>query len=185
MSTFTRLLRRCAVPGTAVALALILAGQAGATVGGRAVSGTQAAGTLSWSATLVKTNGTVLTGTTFTGSWAALDTTPVFASVHNTGGTALTQQIYQVTATGTVVAPTVKVDACVGATWNATANTCAGTVQTLAVSTGATTTATLALAVGASVSIRMVPTVNLLGGNAALTVSVARAAVRAAVTTNS
>lgn len=165
--------RFAAVPLVAAALVLLFAAQASAAGVGIAQSTTETASTVSWSATLARSDGTLLTGGTLPAGTGAT----VFGSVRNTGTIALASQTYQLSG---AVLPTAKVDACVGGTWNTTANTCGGTVQSLLAFGSSSASVSLPLAVGASVGIRIS---TLLP--ASLNVSVARSDVRAATTSNS
>lgn len=140
---------------------------------------TTGAATATWSAVLADSTGALQTGKPLGVSWGLLDSAPRYASVRNNGTVALTGETFQVTAT----LATVRLDACVGATW--TGGTCAGSVVTLTDSTSGPTAVTRALATGAQLSLRLTPS-SLLGlATASVTVSVTRAQARAATTSNS
>ncbi|MCR6484467.1 hypothetical protein M8542_16710 [Amycolatopsis sp. OK19-0408] len=155
-----------AVPATADA-----AGLATASAAARAT-------TVTWSAVLADSTGAVQTGKALTVSWGLLDTAPRYASVRNNGTVALTGETYQVSAT----LATVRLDACVGGAWSG--GTCPGSVVTLTDSTAGSAAVTRALAVGEQLSLRLTPN-GLLGlATASVSVSVSRAQIRAATTSN-
>ncbi|MGW4522952.1 hypothetical protein [Amycolatopsis sp. NPDC004378] len=156
-----------AVPATADAAGLATA------------SATARASTVTWSAVLADSAGAVQTGKPLTVSWGLLDTSPRYASVRNNGTVALTGETYQVSAS----LATVRLDACVGGTWSGGA--CSGAIVTLTDSTSGATAVTRALAAGEQLGLRLTPN-GLLGlASASLSVSVSRAQVRAATTSNS
>ncbi|HEX6346828.1 hypothetical protein [Umezawaea sp.] len=179
--------RVAAVVGTAVALVAAVPATATAGAGAASAGPPVGATSLSWSAVLVDGSGVAQTGRPLTAGWAVIgDRAPRFGSVRNTGTAALTGQTYTASVNGLLASP-VRVDACVGAAWNTTANTCAGTVTTLVTSAAGTGSPATALAVGGQLGIRISLTGALSGTtNATVGVSVANGAhVRAATTTNS
>ncbi|WP_410575487.1 hypothetical protein [Amycolatopsis sp. cmx-4-61] len=172
-------LRAAAVTATAAALAAVpvTAGAAGLATAGTAITAT----TVTWSAVLADGWGALQTGKPLSVSWGLLDATPRYASVRNTGTVALTGETYTVTESG--VATSVRLDACVGGTW--VADKCAGTVVALTDSTAGATAAARPLAVGEQLSLRLVQT-GLPGlTTATVSVSVSRAQIRTATTSNS
>lgn len=119
--------------------------------------------------------------------------TPRYLDVVNTG----TAKLVSMTLSGQnsqpsngTAPPEIGVDACVGAVWNAAANSCAGTVVRLGATSGGSfvvTTTTVPAAGGARLSIRAtaISVVNFPNPfTTALSVTTARNQVRAATTTS-
>jgi hypothetical protein len=125
-----------------------------------------------------------VTGGMLSGSWGAVDGTPRFGTVTNTGTLVLGTASYTVTATGLSVGSLVA-EACSGATWTtAGAGTCAG--STVVLDSTATAGATAAIAPAqpnAVLSVRLKPTGLSVAFTGSLSISVARTDVRAATTT--
>jgi hypothetical protein len=140
----------------------------------------------SWGAAGATTSGSPTIGSPFVLSWALITLLPTsqYFKVTNTGTLALTGETYSAVNSG---GPTVKLTACVGATWNATGGTCGGTQVSLGTSGGGSTTSTTAIAVGASLSVQAQTTGLLSLGSftTSVTVTAARSQVRAGATTNS
>ncbi|MET9224559.1 hypothetical protein [Lentzea sp. NPDC003310] len=152
-------LAACALPGTAHA-----------DVDADAVATSQAA-TARWAATLVRPDGTVLTGSAWSTNYTSAVTSYVHGSVRNTGTLPLAAQTYALSTSGFLLgAPAAT--ACVNGVWQAAGNTCTGTPVPLS---GATA---LPVAAGGAVSVRLTlpPALN---GTVALSVSVARSQARA------
>lgn len=171
--------RACAALVGALASALLAAGPASAGLAATAAGPAGAATTGSWAATLVRADGTVLTGRPWSTSYASLVTTYAYGAVRNTGTLALTGQTYSLTWSS-LAAPVV--DACVGGNWQSATGACAGTVVRLA--TNGTTTTRLALAPGEAVGLRVTLPATF-GSTVTLSASTSRAHVRAATATNS
>ena len=167
-----------------VALLVAFAVPASAATRATAVTAALAATSGSFGATAAAVGTTPVAGATLTVSWTLLDGSPKFGQVVNTGTLPLSFSRYTVTKSVLAILSTVRVDACVGATWNTTANTCAGTVTVLTDSTTSATRAVAPGATGASLSIRFTLT-GLAALSATLSVSTARADARAATTTSS
>ncbi len=105
-------------------------------------------------------------------TWSVVDgslATPRYFTVVNTGSAKLTGTTWTATVTrpgnnGNV--PSVRFDACVGATWNASANTCAGTTTVIGTSLDKVGTMSVASAVtaanaGSVLSVRATPDASL------------------------
>lgn len=164
---------------TCVVISVLLAtGTANAAIAARAVpAAVPAVTTGSWAATLVKSDGTVLTGSALTVS-ATTTGANVFFSARNTGGFALTGETFTLSSTG-VVLGTPALEACSGGTYPAT--TCTGGTA-VAITSG--TDARVAIPVGGSLNLKLTEPVSI-GATFSISVSVARADVRAATITNS
>ncbi|PRY39595.1 hypothetical protein [Umezawaea tangerina] len=178
--------RVAVVLGVAVALVAALPGAALGSTRGAAAGSPVGTATLSWSAVLVDGAGAVQTGKPLSVSWGIGDRTPRFGGVRNSGTAALTGQTYTAAVSGLLPSP-VWVDACVGGTWNTTANTCSGTVTQLVTSSAGSAPAATAVPVGGQLDLRVSLTAALSGSTtASIGVSVTNGAnTRAATTTNS
>ncbi|MET1071579.1 MAG: hypothetical protein ABWY11_02910 [Umezawaea sp.] len=179
--------RVVAVLGVAVALVAALPGTAPGSTRGAAAGSPVGTATPSWSAVLADSAGAVQTGRPLSVNWTLLgDQRPRFGSVRNAGTAALTGQTYTAAVSGLLPSP-VRVDACVGGTWNTTANTCSGTVAQLVTSTAGTASAATAIPVDGRLDLRISLTATLSGTTtASVGVSVTNGAhTRAATTTNS
>ncbi|MGW5722583.1 hypothetical protein ACWEVP_40875 [Amycolatopsis sp. NPDC003865] len=173
--------RRFWTAGLTAAAALAAAPATAAAAGLATASDAARATTVTWSAVLADSSGAIQTGKPLTVSWGLLDSTPRYASVRNNGTVALTGQTYTVSESG--AATSVRLDACVGGTW--AADRCSGTVVALTDSTAGATAVTRSLAAGEQLSLRLVQN-GLLGlTTATVSVSVSRAQIRAATTSNS
>ncbi|MFD7658365.1 hypothetical protein ACFV4N_30695 [Actinosynnema sp. NPDC059797] len=166
---------RCAALGGIALSALLATGVADAAT--RAAAGAAAvAGTATWSATLVRADGAVLTGQPYTANYTAVAHT-AYLSARNTGTTALSGQVYSITGSGFALSG-VALDACAAGPWQN--GSCAG--QVVPVRNGAT--AALPVAPGASVGLRLsLP--SGIGVSISVSVSASRAHARAATTTTS
>ncbi|HEX7307207.1 hypothetical protein [Lentzea sp.] len=170
MTTTTFPARLSAVLGVVLA-ACALTGTAHADVDADATVTLQA-GTARWAATLVRPDGTVLTGSSWSTSYTSITTNYLYGSVRNTGTLPLAAQTYTLTTSGFPLGAAAAT-ACVNGAWQAATNTCTGTQVTLS---GASA---LTLAVGSSASVRLtLPAA--IGGTVALSVSVARSQARPA-----
>lgn len=140
----------------------------------------------SWGAAGATTSGSPTLGTPFVISWALITLLPTsqYFKVTNTGTLALSGETYAATNSG---GPSVKLTACVGATWNTSSGSCGGTQVLLDTSGGGSTTSTTAIAIGASLSVQAETTGLLSLGTftTSVTVTAARSQVRAATTTTS
>ncbi|OLR94062.1 hypothetical protein [Actinokineospora bangkokensis] len=172
-----------------VVLPVALATPAWATAKGRASGAAVSATTGTWAAVPTAVGvSSPAPGSDYTVNWSLLDSTPRFGQVVNTGTFALPTATYALTKAGVgALTATIRVEACVGATWNQTANTCAGTVTALTTTAVTSTRSTGPGAGGAALSVRFTPTgLSTLGvSSASLTVSTSRADARAATTTTS
>ncbi|WP_033434990.1 hypothetical protein [Saccharothrix syringae] len=162
--------------GGVVLSALLATGVADAATGAVATART-AAGTATWSATLVRSDGAVLTGRPYTADYTALLPFAVYLSARNTGTTALTGQVYSISGYGFALSG-VALDACTTGPWQN--GSCPG--QVVPVRSGAT--AALPVAPGASVGLRLSLPAGV-GVSVSVSASTSRAHVRAATTTNS
>ncbi|MFD5826334.1 hypothetical protein [Lentzea sp. NPDC060358] len=170
MTTSTRLPVRPGVVLGVVLAACALTGTAHAVADADAVADTQVV-SAKWAATLVRSDGTVLTGSAWGATYSNLNTSYLYGSVRNTGTLPLTAQTYALSTSGLVLG-TPAATACVNGTWQQATNTCTGTQTTLS---GATA---LPIAVGAAVSVRLTLPPTLLSGTVSLSVSVSRSQAR-------
>lgn len=183
MTTPSRYGLQCAAMLAGVVVAVLLtAGWAGAAVGARA-TGNSAVTTTSWAATLVTANGTVLTGQPLKTSYTVLSANYLYASVRNTGTTALSAQTYALTTTGTLGAAAL--DACVGGTWQTTTNTCTGNVVRITADNTSGPRTAITLTEGSSVGLRITLPPPLVTATVSLSVSTSRADIRPATTIHS
>lgn len=173
-----------AILAGAVVTAPLVPGVADAASGARGTAPVQAT-TVSWGATLLKADGTLLTGAALSVSVPAnLVSQYVFASARNTGTVALTGETYTLTATGLNFGQSI-LEACTSGSWQSTTNTCTGTTTKIATANGGATSSLLSLAVGASLSLRVTVPATLIGSTVTVSASASRAQVRAATTVNS
>ncbi|MBK1784607.1 hypothetical protein [Prauserella cavernicola] len=163
----------------AVAAIVLASGLAFATARATAAGATVPARTISWSATLVSSDGTVLTGRTLDAATVLGGARAVYGSVRNTGTASLLNQTYTITAEGLPLGA-VTLQACLGGSWQTSTGRCDGT--TVNITSGSA--AAIPLGVGASAGLKLtVPAAALTTVH--VSVSTVRASVRAATTTNS
>jgi hypothetical protein len=114
-----------------------------------------------------------------------------YFQVVNTGTLGLVAETYAAVnskPTNGNAPPTIAIDACVGATWNATLGTCGGTVVRITATNQSSTAASISIPAGTSLSVRALP-ITLPNFpqpyTTSITLSVTRAQARAATTSNS
>ena len=152
-------------------------------------SQTFSVGTASWAA-VITNQGSAGQAVPYVTSWSPLPgTQTVFIDALNFGTLDLLGQTFVITtvdpSSSRQNSPKITFDACVGATWNANANTCAGTVTSIGTSSNASVTSSLPIPAQSRLSLRLVVTkTTRVAWTTTLNITVNRAQVRQPVTSN-